>query len=72
MSNLMLKKLDSIIKPCLNANFMAKKALSENTKILTCVETIQKSAFEKNAKDRVLDCLNSHMTLCIFHSPVSL
>ena len=43
MSSLMLKKLvDSIIKPYLNA----KKTLSENTKILICVETIQKYAFE--------------------------
>ena len=38
--NLMLKQMvDSIMKPYLNANCMAKKALSENT--------IQKSAFEK-------------------------
>ena len=47
MTNLMLKKLvDLIIKPYLNADFMAKKALSENTKILACVETIQKSALK--------------------------
>ena len=47
MTNLMLKKLvDLIIKPYLNANFMAKKALSENTKILACVETVQKSALK--------------------------
>ena len=47
MTNLMLKKLvDLIIKPYLKANFMAKKALSENIKILACVETIQKSALK--------------------------